>query len=344
MGAVTAQGNWRDSFWAESQEIRYPITKAVQPSYKDLIPPSMVRRMSRGIKMGIYAAQQALDDAGIALPDAIITGTGLGCSEDSEKFLRNILDNEEQFLTPTSFIQSTHNTVAAQIALRLQCKGYNFTYVNRSVSFESALLDGLMQLQHGEADQLLVGGVDEVSDHTYMLLQRIGHIKPDGITETVRESQSIGVNYAEGASFFALSGTKTERSYAELADVLLRNVVEQEELGAFVQSFLEHNGLQISDVDTLVLGINGDQEYDSYYRSVMEFCPDANVLYYKHLVGQFDSCSAFALIVAAYVATMQTVDPILHWEAPSAKRPIRNILLYNHYKGRDHSLLLVRTC
>lgn len=63
------------------------------------------------------ASALAMKDANVESVDAIITGTGLGCIEDSEKFLKSILDNKEEFLTPTSFIQSTHNTVGAQIAL-----------------------------------------------------------------------------------------------------------------------------------------------------------------------------------------------------------------------------------
>ena len=57
----------------------------------------------------------------------------------------------KNILTPTSFIQSTHNTVGGQIALELQCKGYNFTYVHGSNSFESALLDAKLQLELNEA-------------------------------------------------------------------------------------------------------------------------------------------------------------------------------------------------
>ncbi|MCB0434905.1 MAG: 3-oxoacyl-ACP synthase, partial [Mangrovimonas sp.] len=122
------------------------VLPAIDPNYKDFIPPAAARRMAKGIKMGVVASKLALNQAGIDKPDAIITGTGLGCLRDSEKFVSAILDNNEQFLTPTPFIQSTHNTVGGQIALELQCKGYNFTYVHASVSFESALLDAELQL------------------------------------------------------------------------------------------------------------------------------------------------------------------------------------------------------
>jgi len=343
IGAVTPQGIWRPSFFEEAVPIDSPITAAIQPSYKALIPPALIRRMSRGIKMGIFAAQQALDEAGVSTPEAIIVGTGLGCSEDSEKFLRTILDNDEQFLTPTSFIQSTHNTVAAQIALRLACQGYNFTYVNRSVSFESGMLDAMLQIHSGEVANVLVGGVDEISDHTYSLLQRIGYIKPDGVNESIKTSQTQGVNYAEGATFFLLSGERTAESYAELVDVHIINSVGEDEITATISGFLQGNGLTSHDIDIAILGINGDKAFDSYYFPVQEQLTNADVLYYKHLIGQYDSCSAFAPAVAATVAKHGAAQPILRWQG-RPQRPVKNILLYNQYRGKDHSLLLVRTC
>ena len=39
----------------------------------------------------------ALKEANVSSIDAIITGTGMGCIEDSEKFLKSILDNKEEF-------------------------------------------------------------------------------------------------------------------------------------------------------------------------------------------------------------------------------------------------------
>ena len=67
---------------------------------------SSVRRRL-GVKMGVVASSQAMSDAGIEIPNAIVSGSGLGCSIDSDKFLNAIVRNNEEFLTPTSFIQST---------------------------------------------------------------------------------------------------------------------------------------------------------------------------------------------------------------------------------------------
>ena len=97
----------------------------IEPEYQTIIDAKLIRRMSRIIKMGVAAAMQCLQTAGVAVPDAIITGTAYGCLQDTEVFLTRIITNKEEALAPTAFIQSTHNTVGAQIAVMLQCQGYN---------------------------------------------------------------------------------------------------------------------------------------------------------------------------------------------------------------------------
>ena len=146
---------------------------ALEPSYKEHIAPNLLRRMGRAIKMGVTSANLAIAQAEAKTVDAIITGTGLGCFEDSERFLLALLDNNEQFLTPTSFIQSTHNTVGSQIALIMKCHDYNFTYVHRGFSFESCVLDALMLFDEGK-ETILVGGVEEHTPN-YVILNRRAH-------------------------------------------------------------------------------------------------------------------------------------------------------------------------
>src|SRR5690606_5551866 len=118
----------------------------VDPDYKQWIDVKQIRRMSRVVKMGVAAANLSLEAAGLTAPDAIITGTAYGCLDDTGVFLKKMVEQQEEMLTPTAFIQSTHNTVAGQIALLLQCHGYNNTFVNRGFSFENALLDAMMIL------------------------------------------------------------------------------------------------------------------------------------------------------------------------------------------------------
>ncbi|MBB1568389.1 MAG: beta-ketoacyl synthase, partial [Capnocytophaga sp.] len=79
---------------AQPDEVLY----AQEPSYKDYIAPNASRRMAKGVKMSIATATEALREANITTPEAIIVGTGMGCVQDTEKFLKAMLDNHEQHL------------------------------------------------------------------------------------------------------------------------------------------------------------------------------------------------------------------------------------------------------
>jgi len=318
------------------------VLSIVSPVYKDYISPAMIRRMAKGVKNGIVASALAMKDANVENVDAIITGTGLGCIEDSEKFLKNILDNNEEFLTPTSFIQSTHNTVGAQIALSLQCKGYNFTYVNGAVSFESALLDAKMQIEEDEANSILVGGVDENGEYTLSLFKLAGRIKKENdLPSNVLKANSTGVVYGEGASFFVLENEKKDSTYAEILDVEITNSLEENEVEDAIISFLKTNNLEIADLDAVVLGFDGNSDSDSYYRNLSENAfAEIPQLYYKHLSGAFDTASAFALWMASKVLKTQEIPEILKVNSVS-KSAYKTILLYNQVNGKNHSFTLL---
>ena len=75
------------SFLEDIREYHTARLLAVVPDYKNYIQPNQLRRMSRLLKMGVTAAGMCLHDAGVEKPDAIITGTGLGMMEETEKFL-----------------------------------------------------------------------------------------------------------------------------------------------------------------------------------------------------------------------------------------------------------------
>jgi 3-oxoacyl-(acyl-carrier-protein) synthase len=318
------------------------VLSIVSPVYKDYISPAMIRRMAKGVKNGIVASALAMKDANVENVDAIITGTGLGCIEDSEKFLKNILDNNEEFLTPTSFIQSTHNTVGAQIALTLQCKGYNFTYVNGAVSFESALLDAKMQIEENEANSILVGGVDENGDYTLSLFKLAGRIKKENdLPSEVLNANSSGVVYGEGASFFILENERKENTYAEILDVEIVNTLEENEIENAIINFLKHNNLQISDLDAVVLGFDGNSDSDFYYRNLSKNAfAQTPQLYYKHLSGEYDTASAFALWMASKIIKTQEIPEII--KVNSVTKPAYNtILLYNQVNGKNHSFTLL---
>ncbi|CAM3932957.1 MULTISPECIES: beta-ketoacyl synthase N-terminal-like domain-containing protein [Flavobacterium] len=346
LGCISAQKTFEGVFLEEFDcNINENVLPVKTPVYKDYIPPVAIRRMAKGVKNGIVAANLAMKEAGVENLDAIITGTGMGCIEDSDKFLKALIDNNEEFLTPTSFIQSTHNTVGSQIALGIQCKAYNFTYVNAAVSFESALLDAKMQFDTDESSAILVGGIDEMSEYTSRLFKLSGFIKADDDAPyQVLDSKTKGAVYSEGATFFTLENKKTASTYAEIIDVDMVNTLTVEEVQNKMIEFLKLNNLDIKDIDAVVLGYNGDVEYDIYYKSVAEsVLKNTTQIYYKHLSGEYNTASAFGLWVASKIIKTQGIPDILKINAIE-KPEYKRILLYNQYKGLDHSFTLISKC
>ena len=346
VGCVSAQNTF-DTFFLERAELNdsKTVLPLIIPVYKDFISPIAIRRMAKGVKNGIVASSLAMNEANAATFDAIITGTGMGCIDDSDKFLKAILDNNEEFLTPTSFIQSTHNTVGAQIALGLQCKSYNFTYVNGSVSFESALLDAKLKIDENEASSILVGGIDEINDYTVSLFKLAGFIKDEiESPNDLLNSTTTGVVFSEGATFFVLEDKKKESTYAEILDIELHNNLEIDEVEEKITSFLKTNGLKCDDIDAIILGYNGDVETDSYYKFLSKNTfKSTPQVYYKHLSGEYYTASAFGLWVASKIMKSQEIPEILKVNFIERKE-FKTILLYNQYKGIDHSFTLISRC
>ena len=89
--------------------------------------------------------------------------TANGMLETSEKFLVDMVDNGEETLSPTLFMQSTHNTIGSAIAIRTKCHGYNITYTQGKDSMKWALRDAERLIRMGKAKTVLVGCHDESS-------------------------------------------------------------------------------------------------------------------------------------------------------------------------------------
>ena len=314
------------------KKINEKKSEAVHPNYKDYIPASAMRRMATGVKMGVAAATKALQEATITQPDAILTGTGMGCIEDTEKFLNSIITNEEEFLTPTAFIQSTHNTVGAQIALGLKCKSYNNTYVHGAISFESALMDALLLIQKEEAKNVLVGGVDELGSEFVDAVRMLEDQHPQG----------INVPIGEGASFFGLS-SEYKKEAVELVDVATFSKLDIDALSETVTNFLKRYHVDLSEINVLIVGNNGDASDVWYNRLQTLFAPGTVTIPYKGWSGEFYTASAFGLFLGYEILTSQHIPHSFLADKPSDQN-IKTILLYNQFKGRDHSFILLKLC
>lgn len=349
IGNISPQHTFNNALFLEEVVSHHCIRMVSQePNYKDYIKPIHLRRMSRVLKMGVMAAGICLGDAEVDTPDAIITATGLGMMEDTEKFLTSIIDNEEILPNPTAFIQSTHNTVGATIAVRWKCHKYNFTYVHGFFSFESALTDSLMRLEERPGERILVGGIEEITETDFRIREAAGFWKKEPLESlNLLQSASPGTIAGEGVAFFLLSKKPDPGNYARIRDV--RTIYKPGGLEAIqekIDHFLDKNKLEVGHLDLVLLGLNGDTEHDGIYRRLEEnYFQHNNRAYFKHLCGEHYCASSFGLWLAAKILKHQHIPPAIGLEDNRTPgRPIRNILIYNQNKNINHSLILVSAC
>ncbi len=302
----------------------------IEPDYKDFIDVKLIRRMSRIIRMGVAAAMECLQEAGIKVPDAIVTGTAYGCLEDTGSFMTKMVEFNEELLTPTAFIQSTHNTIGAQIGLMLQCNNYNNAFVHRGFSFESALLDGMMMLKEGEASNVLVGAIDEITNYSHAILQRLGLYRH-------------GAKAGEGAAFFLLANQPSSTDYAKIDGMrTFYKPAGIHEIEDQVASFLAENNISFSDIDLIITGRSGDTAADTIFDQLDKSIFNNNdSIDYKNLVGEYPTATAFALWLAANIVKTGKVPGMFGYRG---SKEVKKVLVYNHYLSIHHSLLLVSKC
>lgn len=279
--------------------------KAIEPDYKNYISNATLRRrMSRIIKMGVASAMDCLSKTPAGTTDAIITATGLGCLADTERFMDSLLDNNERLLNPTAFIQSTFNTIGAQIALLCDNHGYNTTYVHRSFSFESALLDTQMLLTEGKVHSVLTGAVDELTLAQFRIMERMGFWR----------NTSAG----EGAQFFVIEDTPTPATYAILEGIeTFLHSKDAARIQSYIRCFLSRHALQLSAIDLVLTGEYGESKLFSSIETIS----------FKSLCGEYPTSASYALWLACKLMK---------------DRSLRYILIYNSYQVTHHSLYLLK--
>lgn len=295
--------------------------RAQDPDTKGLIIPSEARRMSKILKRTVCTAITALNNSDVRQPDAIITGTGMGCMENSEKFLIDLSRFGEQCLKPTLFMQSTHNTISSLIAIILKCHGYNNTYSHKGISFESSLFDAWIQIKGGMIHNALVGAHDEVTPFMDLVMERT-HPEYSFVSEV-----SVST---------IVTNTESDKNICEVSDVKLLHRPDYSELANILSS--EEDGV-------ILLGVNGnsmnDAPYDNFVKA-LSFRPQ--ILQYKNIFGDNFSASALAFYAAAIIIQRQQIPQHMLWNGDEvhAVDEIKGITILNHSDGAIWSLIRLK--
>ncbi len=342
LSCISPQATYFDALFENgAEELHGPKLWAKEPSYKEIIPNKLLRRMSKLTRMSV----------GTGLPlikkhkdiEGIIIASSNGSLDRSMRFLNQIIDYNEGTLTPTDFVQSTPNSIAGVLALMGKITGYNTTHVNQGLSFEASVLDALMLFEEGKSKQLLLGGGEEMSDENYNIDSQRGLHKAEDIsTSELLHSTTKGTLPGEGFAMFVVDANKNSESLAEIVDADMICHASKEEIVKKAKYLITKNGMSPRDIDTLFLGRNGDIRTDFYYNHLQNtLFSDQNICFYKNLTGDYYTVSTFATWLAAKFLGGAKLPEECFWKQTT--NAVQNVLLYNNYDGEQHGFILMRT-
>lgn len=316
---ISCQLPLSEAWMTEAAAPEPPYQRSIDPNFREFFPPLVARKMSRLIKRAVVASLRAMEHSGIAVPDAIVTGTGLGCVENTEAFLTALTDHGEELLQPSQFMQSTHNTIGSMFAIHTGNHGYNATYSQKCVSMESALLDAYVQMRLGAIDSALVGAHDEVTPTYYTLLEKIGYVGVEGQTPCCEASAAI------------MLGRGPQGSLCRLDSVRMAHCPTYDETAAIISQ---------SEPDTVMLGINGNEANDRHYAGILRLLDERGIAaaQYKSVFGECYSSSGLGLYALAHCLARGVVPAHLSLSG-KAITGIKSTLLINHSDGHNFAFV-----
>jgi hypothetical protein len=270
--------------------------------------------------------------------------TGLGEIGETTSFLENMVNKAEVEPKPARFINSVHNSVAAQIAINFGFLGENHTVTHGAVSFELALWQAMALLRAGRAKYAVLCGVDELSPYFALMGEKLGwwntQTKPgEGSAAFVLTKGDLLGDVHERLKIAALK-VRPQRP-------LSGSAFDPQEEKRFIEKVLSGSGIGLCDIDLVLVGAQEDGPLENPYNQVMDLlsaAKDSNLQFavYKQSCGEY--CTASAMGTALAVKSLRSgflSSGIKGVKEAPMKPEMKNVMIYHLTKSGYRSVCLL---
>jgi 3-oxoacyl-(acyl-carrier-protein) synthase len=200
-----------------------------------------------------------------------------------------------------------------------------------------------MLINEGEVKNLLLGGIDEITDESWLISTKTGMYKANPTNNLkLLDDQQEGALSGEGANFFVLSNERFPNSYACLSGIDTFYKPDNEQvIREKIKSFLNKHELNLKDIDLVILGYSGNPTSDKIYSHLEnELFTENATACFKHLSGEYDTSVSFATWLAAKILKTGIAPSIIQKRKYTGTAP-KKVLIYNHLRNIYHSLILL---
>ncbi len=295
---------------------------------RDFISPMKMRRMNAISRYAISAARLAIrdreneifngGDVGVAL------GTAFGPVQTSVEYMQEYVEKGAALAPPQLFAESVANAPGSHIAIEFGLRGFNITVTQRESSALAALMYAATQIAKGTTKAALAGGVDEVNEMLFSVLDRVGALahRHDGLDECARpfDRRRNGMVLGEGGAIFILEEERSRKAYAWISGFgMARDTTASisnwgtdcDAVIAAMRAAIDDAGISLEDVNAVYASANGSLLGDRVEAQAIAKLFGARVPAVVTTKGAFGEYAAGgALQIAAAALAMS--DQVLH--------------------------------
>jgi len=249
---------------------------------RDFIPAMKMRRMNTLSRYAVSAARLAIDDAGMppSSDAGVALGTAFGPVQTSVDYMQEYVAKGAALAPPQLFAESVANAPGSHIAIEMDLRGFNVTVTQRESSLLAAAMFASSQIVKGTVPSAIIGGVEEVNEMVFSVLDRIGALAhADGeLPERMRpfDARRNGMSIGEGSAILIAEGMPSSQPYGWLSGFgIARDTTatisdwgtDDAQVAVAMRSAIDDAALQPSDIDAIYASANGTKRGD-----LLELC------------------------------------------------------------------------
>ena len=292
---------------------------------KDFIAPMKMRRMNMLSRFGVAAAKLATADRGgepIGREAGVVIGTSFGPVQTSVEYMQEYVEKGAALAPPQLFAESVANAPGSHIAIESDLRGFNVTVTQRESSALSAAMYASSQLMKGSVPAALVGGVEEVNEMIFSVLDRVGSLAhTDGAAgEAVRpfDRRRNGIVMGEGAAILTIEAKPARPAYAFISGFgIARDTTatisdwgtDHDAVARAMRAAIEDAEIEPSMVGAIYASANGSVRCDRLESRAIQsmFADGVPVVATKGYFGEYAAGGALQLVAAVLAISDQMV-------------------------------------
>ncbi len=300
---------------------------------KDFIAPMKMRRMNTLSRFGVAAARLATADRGgesIGQDTGVVIGTSFGPVQTSVDYMQEYVEKGAALAPPQLFAESVANAPGSHIAIENNLRGFNVTVTQRESSALAAAMYASSQLLKGNARAALIGGVEEVNEMIFSVLDRIGSLAHTNgvVDEQARplDRRRNGIAMGEGAAILTIDAQPARQPYAFISGFgIARDTTAaisdwgtgDDAVARAMRAAIEDAEVEPSAIGAIYASANGSRRADRLeYRAIQSmFAGRVPVVATKGYFGEYAAGGALQLVAATLAVSDQTLHASAGFES-----------------------------